>query len=194
MELGFSFFFNSTFLGVGLAMDAFSVSMANGLHEPRMKQSRMCLIAGVFALFQFVMPMIGWFCVSTIAHAFKAFEPFIPWIALILLCYIGGSMLHEGFKNEDEEDSASSLGIAALLLQGVATSIDALSVGFTIAEYKVMQALLACLIIGIVTFVICFCGIGIGKTAGTKLANKAGILGGVILIFIGIEIFLSNIF
>ena len=194
MELGFSFFFNSILLGVGLAMDAFSVSMANGLHEPKMKRRRMCLIAGVFALFQFVMPMIGWFCVSTIAHAFKAFERYIPWIALILLCYIGGSMLREGFSNQEENESSSSLGFAALMLQGVATSIDALSVGFTIAEYAAIHALLSCLIIGLVTFLICFIGIFIGKTVGTRLANKAGILGGVILIFIGIEIFVSNIF
>lgn len=194
MELGFTFFFNSILLGVGLAMDAFSVSLANGLHEPTMKKGRMCLIAGVFALFQFVMPMLGWFCVYSIAHAFKVFERFIPWIALILLCYIGGSMLRESLGRHESDESVSSLGITALLIQGVATSIDALSVGFTIAHYGLVEALLACLLIGAVTFAICFAGLGIGKTAGTKLSNKAGILGGVILIFIGIEIFITNIF
>lgn len=195
MELGFTFFFNSILLGIGLAMDAFSVSLANGLHEPKMGSARMCLIAGVFAAFQFLMPMTGWFCVSSIAHAFKVFERFIPWIALILLCYIGGSMLLENLKHYEEEDSGPArLGIMALLIQGVATSIDALSVGFTIAEYSALNALLACLIIGLVTFVICFAGIIIGKTAGTRLANRAGIIGGLILIFIGIEIFVTSIF
>ncbi len=195
MELGFAFFFNSILLGIGLAMDAFSVSLANGLHEPKMHPGRMCLIAGVFAGFQFVMPMTGWFCVSSIAHAFRIFGRFIPWIALILLLYIGGSMLSENIKNQAEEDaSAARLGMAALLIQGVATSIDALSVGFTIADYSAAKALLACLMIGLVTFIICFVGVSIGKTAGTRLANKAGIIGGLILIFIGIEIFVTSIF
>ncbi len=195
MELGFTFFFNSILLGIGLAMDAFSVSLANGLHEPKMGSARICLIAGVFAAFQFLMPMLGWFCVSSIAHAFRVFERFIPWIALILLLYIGGSMLLENLKHQQEEESGPArLGIPALLIQGVATSIDALSVGFTIADYSLGMALLACFIIGLVTFIICFAGIIIGKTAGTRLANKAGIIGGLILIFIGIEIFVTSIF
>ena len=192
MELGFSFYFNSILLGVGLAMDAFSVSLANGLHEPKMSSRKMCLVAGVFALFQFLMPMLGWFCVYSIAHAFSVFQRFIPWIALILLCYIGGSMIRESIHSHEEEESGASLGFAALLLQGVATSIDALSVGFTISDYGLAEALLCCLLIGAVTFIICFGGIIIGKTAGTKLSNKAGILGGCILIFIGLEIFIKS--
>ena len=194
MELGFTFFFNSILLGVGLAMDAFSVSLANGLNEPGMKKGKMCGVAGVFAGFQFAMPMIGWFCVTTIAQYFEAFQPFIPWIALILLGYIGGKMLYEGIKNKDDEDETPPVGLVGLLVQGVATSIDALSVGFTIATYDLFQAVLACLLIGVVTFFICFGGLAIGKKAGTKLANKAGILGGAILIFIGLEIFITNVF
>ena len=194
MTLGFSFFFNSILLGIGLAMDAFSVSLANGLNEPAMKGHKMCGVAGIFAGFQFAMPMIGWFCVSTIAQYFKAFQPFIPWIALILLGYIGGSMLWEGIRNQDGEEEKPPVGLTGLLIQGVATSIDALSVGFTIAEYDLIQAVLACLLIGGVTFIICLGGLAIGKKAGTKLADKAGILGGVILIFIGLEIFITNVF
>ncbi len=190
MELGFTFFFNSILLGVGLAMDAFSVSLANGLNEPNMKTGRMGGVAGVFSLFQFAMPMIGWICVSTIAQYFEAFEICIPWIALILLCYIGGKMFWEGIKSRDSEKPA--VGIAALLVQGVATSIDALSVGFTIADHNFAQALLACVLIGVVTFFICFAGLAIGKKAGTRLAGKAGILGGAILIFIGLEIFITS--
>lgn len=191
MNLGFTFFFNSILLGIGLAMDAFSVSLANGLNEPAMKKKRMCGIAGVFALFQFAMPMIGWICVSTIAQYFKMFEKCIPWIALLLLGYIGGKMFYEGLYSHEEEEMPA-VGFGALLVQGVATSIDALSVGFTISEYNVMEALLACLLIGVVTFFICFAGLGIGKKAGTKLAGKAGVLGGGILIFIGLEIFITS--
>lgn len=193
-KMGFTFFFNSILLGIGLAMDAFSVSLANGLNEPEMKKTKMLGVAGIFSLFQFAMPMIGWICVSTIAQYFTAFEKLIPWIALILLCYIGGKMLYDGIKNKDSDEEKPAVGFTALLVQGVATSIDALSVGFTIADYKLLQALIACLLIGVVTFFICFAGIAIGKKAGTKLAGKAGILGGSILIFIGLEIFIKSWF
>lgn len=181
----------SFLLGIGLAMDAFSVSLANGLHEPAMKKPRMAFIAGVFAFFQALMPMIGWFCVHTIAQCFAVVQPFIPWIALALLLWIGGHMLYEGIKGGEEEAPAAGFGM--LLTQGIATSIDALSVGFTIADYTAPMALACAGIIAAVTFVICFAGCAIGKTAGTKLAGKASILGGVILIAIGLEIFLTGI-
>lgn len=192
MNLSFAFFFNSILLGTGLAMDAFSVSLANGLNEPCIKKSKTTLVAGIFSLFQFAMPLIGWVCVSTIAKQFKAFEKFIPPIALLLLCYIGGKMLFEGIKTKQTDVPCKAVTISALLVQGIATSIDALSVGFTIARYNFFEALIACLVIGIVTFFICFAGVTIGKKAGTRLSGKAGILGGVILIFIGLEIFISS--
>lgn len=192
MRLDFGFFFQSILLGAGLAMDAFSVSLANGLNEPGMKRGKMSGVAGIFALFQFAMPLIGWICVSTIAQHFAAFEKCIPWIALVLLCYIGGKMLLEGLRGGDSEEEKPAVGFAALLVQGVATSIDALSVGFTIAHYSLGEAMLACLIIGVVTFFICYAGLAIGKKAGTKLAGKAGILGGAILVFIGLEIFITS--
>lgn len=193
MDLSFTFFFNSILLGIGLAMDAFSVSLANGLNESGMKKRRMCAVAGVFSLFQFAMPMIGWTCVCSVARWFQAFERWIPWIALVLLCFIGGKMLWEGIQNKDSDEEKPAVGLVALIVQGVATSIDALSVGFTISDYNLGEALLACLLIGAVTFLICLGGIAIGKKAGTSLANKAGILGGVILIFIGIEIFVTGL-
>ena len=189
----FRFFFNSILLGVGLAMDAFSVSMANGLNEPKMRNKKMCGIAGVFAFFQFLMPMIGWICVHTIVQYFQMFEKFIPWIALFLLLYIGGSMLIEGIKGGEEEE-LKGVGLKALMIQGVATSIDALSVGFTISDYGFLMAFVCSVIIAVVTFFICMGGLQIGKTVGTKLSNKAAILGGVILIFIGIEIFVTGVF
>lgn len=189
----FRFFFNSILFGVGLAMDAFSVSLANGLHEPYMRRKKMVGIAGVFAFFQALMPMIGWVCVHTIVQYFKVFEKFIPWIALFLLLYIGGSMLIEGIKGTDEEE-VHRVGKRALLVQGIATSIDALSVGFTIADYVFFMALVCAAIIAVVTFFICIGGLQIGKTVGTKLSNKAAILGGCILIFIGIEIFITGVF
>ena len=192
--LDFVFFFNSILLGIGLAMDAFSVSLANGLNEPCMKKRKMCAVAGVFAVFQALMPLIGWVCVRTVAKYFAFFETLIPWIALSLLGFIGGKMLYEGLTARDSEPECRSIGIAALLVQGIATSIDALSVGFTICDYDLISALLCALIIAVVTFLICILGIEIGRRAGTHLAGKAGILGGIILIIIGIEIFITGIF
>lgn len=194
MLFNFMFFFNSVLLGIGLAMDAFSVSLANGLNEPKMKKRRQCFIAGVFAFFQFIMPMAGFFCVHTVASFFGVFEKFIPWIALGLLGFIGGKMLIEGIKNKNEDAPLAAVSIGALMLQGVATSIDALSVGFTISEHTPFGAFLSCAIIAVVTFIICMAGLAIGKKFGTKLAGKASILGGSILIFIGIEIFVTGLF
>lgn len=223
-----SFFFicNSILLGAALAMDAFSVSLANGLEDSGMRPGRVCGIAGVFAAFQIAMPLIGWVCIYTIAEYFDAFRAWIPWIALALLAFLGGKMLVEGIRDlkrdavlkdarqatgtvnkadttADSEAAApdvtgkksgGKLTVAALLLQGVATSIDALSVGFTIADYTFPLALLSAAIIGAVTFLLCFLGVHIGKRFGTHLAGRATIVGGLILIGIGIEIFVKGVF
>lgn len=193
MDWSFIFFLNSALLGVGLAMDAFSVSLANGLNEPLMKKRKMCGIAGVFAFFQAAMPLIGWICVHTIVDIFDNLLVAVPYVALILLCFIGGKMIYDGVKNKEEQEEPRKVGFSALLIQGVATSIDALSVGFTIAEYDIWHALVAALIISAVTFVICVAGVAIGKKFGTKFSNKATIFGGVLLILIGIEIFITGI-
>ena len=192
------FFLTSILLGMGLAMDAFSVSLANGLNAPCMKLPRMSMIAGIFAGFQAAMPLLGWVCIHTIAEKFNAFQKVIPWIALILLCWIGGKMLWDGLHGEGEEegedgesDCAGKLTLTALLVQGVATSIDALSVGFTIANYTAIMAVVCALLIAAVTFGICMGGLYIGKKFGTKLASRASVLGGVILIGIGFWIFFS---
>ena len=194
MNWNFMFFFNSVLLGVGLAMDAFSVSLANGLNEPDMKRSKICGIAGTFGFFQALMPVIGWLCVHTVVQYFSAFEKLIPWIALVLLLFIGGKMLIEGIKNEEEESEKSGVGFGALMVQGIATSIDALSVGFTISDYNLPMALVCAAVIAVVTFIISIAGLFIGRKFGTKLSNKAAILGGSILVFIGLEIWIKGIF
>ena len=191
--MNFVFFLNSVLFGIGLAMDAFSVSMANGLHEPKMNGARMSMIAGTFGLYQIAMPLIGWFCVHEIAETFTAFQKYIPWIALVLLLYIGGKMIVEGIKSRNDESEAPATGFGELMIQGIATSIDALSVGFTIAELPFGDALVEALIIGVVTFAICIGGLLIGKKFGDRLAWKASILGGVILIGIGLEIFITGV-
>ena len=191
MEFNLLFILNSVLFGVGLAMDAFSVSVANGLRETKLTAKRVAVIAGTFGAFQTVMPLLGWFCVHTIAEAFTSFQRFIPWIALVLLLYIGVKMILEGVRGKDEEKE--SLHGWGLILQGIATSIDALSVGFTIAEYTFPFALTESLIIGIVTFGICTAGLYFGRKIGSKISGKATIVGGVILILIGLEIFITGI-
>ena len=191
--VNFTFFLTSALLGISLAMDAFSVSLANGLNEPRMNTRKAGLVAGMFSFCQFAMPLIGWFLVHTVATYFEVFQRFIPWIALALLSFIGGKMLVDGIKHKEGECEAVPISIASLFVQGIATSIDALSVGFTISNYGIREALVCCLVIAAVTFLLCFAGVFIGKRFGTKIAGKASIFGGIILIAIGIEIFLTGI-
>lgn len=210
--MDFPFYLNSALLGVGLSMDAFSVSLANGLNEPNMPKKRIFLISGTFAFFQALMPLLGWFLVSTLVGAFTFISPIIPYAALALLGFIGAKMIIDGVKTRkqssekhvatenallsDEKESCADyakLSLGSLLLQGIATSIDALSVGFTIDGYTFLPALVCALIIAAVTLVLCTAGVFIGKRFGTKLADKSQILGGVILVAIGIEIFIKGL-
>ena len=185
------FLLESAILGAGLAMDAFSASLANALKEPDMGIARGCAIAGTFAAFQIAMPLIGWLAVHTLAARVEAFLRLTPWIALALLLWIGGKMIYESLRCGAAEQPA--VGTLALLGQGVATSIDALSVGFVIAVHDWPMALGKALIIGAVTFAICWGGLYAGKKGGSALSGKAGILGGLILIAIGIKIFISGV-
>lgn len=193
MNWSFMFLFNSALLGVALSMDAFSISLANGLKNAKMTLNKMMSISGVFAIFQAIMPLIGWVCVHAIVEHFKMFEKYIPFISLILLLFIGIKMLVENKKNNDSDNEDKNLTITTLLIQGIATSIDALSVGFTIAEYEFPMAMVCVSIIAVITFFICLFGVFIGKKFGNKFSQKAEVFGGVILILIGIEIFITGI-
>jgi putative Mn2+ efflux pump MntP len=194
MDLSFAFFFGSFAMGVALAMDAFSVSLADGLANPFMKRRKMTAIAGIFAFFQALMPLIGWFLVHTVAERFEIFEKAVPYIALLLLGFLGGKMLFEGIRCRKEQVCACNkkLTLGTLLAQGVATSIDALSEGVAISDYNLPEALLCAFIIAAVTFVICLFGVYLGKKGGSKFSGGAGILGGSILIFIGLWIFIKS--
>ena len=188
-------FLNSIFLGFGLALDAFSVSVADAMANPDMKKSRKISIAFTFAFFQMLMPLSGWFCVRTIADKFSLFQKAIPYIALILLAYIGFKMVIESRKGEEEKDEgAAVLTFATLMVQGIATSIDALSVGFAIADYSSLEAFTSTLIIGATTFIICIFGLEVGKKVGKAFSDKATLFGGCILIIISLEIFIKGVF
>ena len=194
----FNLIFSSSLLGIGLAMDAFSVSLANGLNEPKMKLKKAFGIAALFAIFQALMPLIGWVAISGFLELFHKFKPFIPWIAFILLCFIGGKMLFDSIKsNSEDTEKTKVLTIGALIVQAIATSIDALTAGIDLArDYSITQyiyVIIAVSIIAVLTFVICFTGVKLGQKIGTKLANKAGIFGGCVLIFLGLKIFIVDI-
>ncbi len=178
-------------LGVGLAMDACAVSMANGLNQPKIKKLNIALVCLSFALFQAMMPTIGYF----VGSAFITYiEKFIPWFALIILGFLGGKMIYDNLKNVEGDEGASKLKeltFLLVLIQSFATSIDALSVGLAISNYRLKDALFTALIIAVETFIICLFGFFIGKKFGDKFGKNAEIFGGVILIAIGIEIFIS---
>ena len=178
-----------------LAMDAFSISLANGLNEPRMKLPRACGIAAIFGIFQGIMPMLGWILVTTVLQYFQMITPYIPYVAMIVLSFIGIKMIIEGVNHKCcDEEVSSRLTFGMLIVQGIATSIDALSTGLAMPEYTLMQAALTALIVAVLTFVICLVGIKIGNVVGCRFAGKASILGGVILLIIGLEILISSFF
>ncbi len=197
-SMDFLFIFNSLLLGAGLAADAFSVSLVNGMNETEMSKKRMCAVAGVYAFFQYLMPVLGWVLMRTAITLFSGLRKAVPWIALALLLFIGVKMLVEAVKERKDGDAEGAekkrVGAWELAVQGIATSIDALSVGLATAEYGFGEANVSALIIGGVTFGICFAGLAVGKKAGTFLSKYAGIAGGIILIIIGIEIFVKDLF
>lgn len=194
MNLSLSFFLTSLFLGIGLAMDAFSVSLVAGMGEPCMKKSKICAVAGTFSLFQALMPLLGWFLVTTVMEFFSVLEPFVPILALIILSYIGIKMIIEGVKSRHDCPECRKISFSSLIVQGIATSLDALSVGLEVSSYSFSEALVSALIIALVTFIICFAGVIIGKKTGALLSCRATIFGGVILTLIGLEIFITSLF
>ena len=184
------FFLNCILLGLALAVDAFSVSIANGLTETDHTFKRTFLISGTFGFFQFIMPLAGWFLVRSFIAFFSLPKFVIPLLAMLILGFLGVKTIIDAKKNDRP---SAAVGLAALLLQGVATSLDALSVGLTISDYDTLQALVCSLIIGAETFIICAAGVTLGKKIKKGFSSVAGILGGIILIIIGIEIFIRGI-
>lgn len=182
-------------LGVGLAMDAFAVSMSNGLKENKMKFSKVLLIAFVFGLFQGVMPLIGYLVGNSFV---KYIEKFIPFIALALLGFLGIKMIIDFVKERKEKKNVcecdnKKLTFKVLIVQAIATSIDALSTGLAFSDYNIYDALIVVSLIAIITFILCVIGVFIGKKFGTLISCYATLIGGIILILIGLEIFITGI-
>lgn len=184
--------------GVGLSMDAAAVSMTNGLNEPKMRIWKVLLIALFFGIFQGVMPLIGYFAGTLFAEAVASVAPYV---AFVLLGFIGGRMIYEALKKkqEEEEPADKNLSVSALTVQAIATSIDALAVGISLLALSESGALkinifAACALIAACTFVISLAAVFIGKKFGTVLADKAELIGGIILVAIGLKIFIEGVF
>lgn len=221
MIMNLIFFIASILMGVGLAMDAFVISIANGMSRPDAKYRYVIKITLVYALFQFAMPMIGWIMVHEAAKALVAFNKLVPWIALVLLAFLGVCTIIKGVKSgktkaevcsesdamktcdaevcsrgelsEVSGNNPAKLTGMTLFMQGIATSIDALSTGFTISDYDIEAAFVCSTIIAVVTWIMCFIGMHIGAKVGELFSAHAMIAGGVILVIIGIEVFTKDV-
>lgn len=177
-------------IGIGLSMDACAVSMTDGMCYRGLKKIQALYIAIAFGLFQGIMPLIGFYAGSLFAEQISGFD---HWIALALLSVIGGKMIWDGFHHANGECSLKPFSFGILLVQAIATSIDALAVGVSFAAAKV-DIYAAVSVIAATTFIISIVAIYIGKKIGDKLNSKAEIFGGTILVIIGIKIFVEHMF
>ena len=181
-------------IGIGLSMEAFAVAICKGLAMPdKVNKRSALLIALYFGVFQAVMPTLGWLLGSQFAHYVTKLA---PWIAFVLLAWIGGNMIRESRAADDEDEAAPSDGQVKhkeLLVLAVATSIDALAVGVTFSMVELSVSIgLAVALIGCTTFAISLAGVYVGNVFGAKYKNKAEFVGGAILILIGVKILLEH--
>ena len=175
-------------IAVALAMDSFSVAIANGLATKKIKTVNAIKIAAFFGFFQAIMPIIGWYAGE---HILDLISQVDHWAAFILLAFIGSRMIYESI-NKESNSIISSLSIKVLLILSIATSIDALAVGLSISVLNISIITLAA-VTGIVTFSLSFCGVYLGGRFGSILRNKVEALGGIILIIIGLKILLEHL-
>ncbi|MBQ6634179.1 MAG: manganese efflux pump [Ruminococcus sp.] len=185
-------FFAILLLAVGLAMDAFAVSVCKGLKMRKINYLHTTIIALFFGGFQALMPLIGWFLGKQFAKAIEAYD---HWIAFVLLGFIGGKTVFEAIKERNEtvsREEEQRLDIRELFMLAIATSIDALAAGVTLSFFKV-NIPFAIAVIGIVTFIISFVGVAIGNRFGASFKTKAEIVGGTVLILLGVYILLKDL-
>lgn len=180
-------------IAVGLAMDAFAVSICKGLQMKKINYRHGAVIALFFGVFQGVMPLLGWFLGSSFGSYITQAD---HWVAFVLLAFIGGKMIYEALHGDDDEEMSEggdTLDIKELLILSVATSIDALAVGITFALLPDTNIWVSITAIAVVTFVLSLVGVVIGNRFGTKYKNKAELFGGVILVLIGLKILLEHL-
>ena len=177
-------------IAIGLSMDAFAVAICIGLTSSKATLKKALIVGAYFGVFQAIMPIIGYMLAKGFADKISAFD---HWIAFVLLCFIGGKMIVESFKKEDNVVSGEkSLSPATMLPLAFATSIDALAIGVSFAFLNV-SIVPAALLIGVVTFILSVAGLKIGKSFGAKFKSKAELTGGIILVLIGFKILVEHL-
>ncbi len=176
-------------LAIGLAMDAFAVSICKGLASPAVKWKHMALAGLWFGGFQALMPLLGYLFGSAFQHYIEAYD---HWIAFVLLAFLGGKMIFEAFSAEDEPANAS-FAPKQMLLMAIATSIDALAIGVTFAILPDVNVGAAVAFIGIITFLLSAIGVKLGNIFGSRYRKYAELAGGVILCFMGLKILLEHL-
>ena len=177
-------------LGITLALDAFSVSMVYGAKYQKLNLGYSLIIVLTFGILQTLMPFISWSLIHYLSEKILIISKISPYISLILLTYIGIKMI----INKDDEDKVNDINYSAVLMAGIATSIDALSVGFTFSNYNFNVVIVEVIIIGLITSIICLIGVYLGKRGGYLLGKKVPTIGGIVLILVGIKIFISGVF
>jgi len=176
-------------LSIGLGIDAFSVAIGIGAANTKRSWAPVLRLAATFGIFQFVMPIAGWLAGQTVVYIISDYD---HWVAFALLAYVGGKMIWDGCKNENEEEKADSTRGLPLLLLSIATSIDALAVGFSFSILKV-PIVFPATIIGIVCFLMTVIGMMFGKVLEKIFGKKVEIFGGIVLIGIGIKILIDHL-
>lgn len=180
-------FITTLFIAFGLSMDAFAVSVSNGIAVKKFKPKFAIKVSTLFGFFQAAMPFLGWLlCYSTREYI----ESFDHWIAFALLGLIGAKMIKESFE---EKESSEEPSISKLIVLAIATSIDALAIGITLTVLKI-DIFYPCFIIGIITFLLSFTGVYLGTKFGKLFSNKVEIIGGIILIGIGTKILIEHLY
>lgn len=179
-------------VAIGLSMDAFAVAVCRGLHMRKLNLRHAAVIALFFGGFQALMPLAGWLLGSAFAQYIDGFD---HWLAFMLLAFIGGKMIYEALQNEEGngEHDDDSLNVKELLLLSVATSIDALAVGITLAVIPETNIWTSILTIGVITFIISGMGVLLGNRFGSRYKSKAELAGGIILVLIGLKILLEHL-
>ncbi len=186
---------NGFLFGIGLAVDAFLIALANGLHYSDMKKRKIAAIAALFSAFQLAMPLIGWLVMRTVAVKLTFFDEALSWIAFAIMIVLGVKMICDGVfgARKDDPPKPHKLCLRAILVQCFATSLDALSVGFVISDYVFSAALVCSVIIALITFAVFPAGFAVGKRCGLKFADHANVIGGIVMICIGVEILVTSL-
>ena len=182
-------FFNAIILGITLAMDAFSISVSKALIANEIKIKNALKLGAVFGGFQAVMPLLGYFIGSGF---YSLIKNYFGVVSFIILAYLGGKMIYDYFLGE-EENLCKDITFKELFILGIATSIDALAAGFCFGANAFFETIISCLIIGIITFIICWFGYVLGTRLAEKIGNKSTLFGGIILVLLGVKILIESI-